>query len=208
MKKILPTIVLILVCAVFTGLLVVAHDLTYKDETGIITEEVAASLAEIYGESDGFLTTEVINEDNGITMIMQNEQSAPAYLMTVSGYNKNGITLVVGLSPDGSVKGISVVSLSETPGLGTKVADMGFLSQFAGFTPNDIKVETADSNADLPVRWGTKAEINALSSEKGEDTSGGFSFDAVTGATLSSNGVKYAVERAVAHFSENGGVSQ
>jgi electron transport complex protein RnfG len=184
--------------------LVAAHDLTYKDESGVITEEIAVSLAEIYGAADGFNTTAVINEENGITMIMQNTEAAPAYLMTVNGYNKDGITLVVGLTKEGSVKGVSVVSLSETPGLGTKVDDLGFLSQFAGFTPNDIKAETVDTSKDLPVRWGTAAEINALKTSE-EVEAGGFVFDAVTGATLSSNGVKAAVEKAVAAYAESKG---
>jgi electron transport complex protein RnfG len=203
LKKILPSLVLVLVCAVFTGLLVIAHDLTYKDESGVITEEVAASLVEIYGAEHGFSTTAVLNEENGITMIMENDTAA-AYLMTVNGYNKGGITLVVGLTPEGQVKGVSVVSVSETPGLGTKVDDLGFLSQFAGFTPNDITVETVDPTADYPVRWGTAAEIAALSNDKSGETADGFVFDAITGATLSSNGVKAAVEKAVSHYDSAG----
>jgi electron transport complex protein RnfG len=204
LKKFIPTLVLVLVCAVFTGLLVAAHDLTYKDESGVITEDVAASLAEIYGAAEGFETTAVINEENGITMIMQNKEAAPAYLMTVNGYSKDGITLVVGLSAEGTVKGVSVVSLSETPGLGTKVDSADFLSQFAGFTPNDIRIETVDESSALPVRWGNASEISALKSSE-YPSSGGFAFDAVTGATLSSNGVRSAVEKAVAAYAESKG---
>jgi electron transport complex protein RnfG len=207
LKKLVPSLVLILICGIFTALLVIAHDLTYKDETGIITDEISASLNEIYGESGDFSTTEVRNEENGITMIMENENADRAYLMTVNGYSKGGITLVVGLSPDGSLKGISIVSLSETPGLGTKVDSEVFLSQFAGFTADDIAKDEGETAEMLPVRWGTASEIEALKSET-ETDSDGFALDAITGATLSSNGVYEAVKKAVTDFSEeNGGVS-
>jgi electron transport complex protein RnfG len=208
-KKLLPTLVLVLVCGIFTCLLVIAHDVTYKDDTGVITDDIMQSLAEIYGDGADFATSEVLNEDNGITMIMQNENAEKAYLMTVNGYNKGGIVIVVGLGTDGAVRGLSVVSLSETPGLGTKVDDSAFLGQFGGFSHTDIKGETVDETADLPIRWGTAAEIDSLKTSETE-TADGFALDAVTGATLSSNGVLRAVERAVAHHNaaEIGGAPQ
>jgi electron transport complex protein RnfG len=208
MKKAIPTIVLVLVCGIFTALLVIAHDLTYKDDTGVITDEIMQSLAEIYGDGADFTTSEVLNEDNGITMVMQNANAEKAYLMTVNGYNKGGIVVVVGLGTDGAVLGLSVVSLSETPGLGTKVDDSVFLEQFGGFSAADIKGETVDETADLPIRFGSAAEIDSLKSQETE-ISDGFTLDAVTGATLSSNGVLRAVERAVSHHNAagNGGVS-
>jgi electron transport complex protein RnfG len=214
-KKLIPTLVLVLVCGVFTALLVIAHDLTYKDDTGVITDEIMASLSEIYGDSTNFTTSRVLNEENGIVMEMQNEIGEKAYLMTVNGYNKGGITLVAGLGTDGSVRGISIVSLSETPGLGTKVDDTTFLSQFSGFSAGDIAEEVADESANFPVRWGTAAEIEALKSAE-TVTADGFTLDAITGATLSSNGVYTAVVKAVTEFenaentAENvkGGVSE
>jgi electron transport complex protein RnfG len=209
LKKAVPTLVLVLVCGIFTALLVIAHNLTYKDDTGVITDDIMQSLAEIYGDGADFTTSEVLNEDNGITMIMQNENAEKAYLMTVNGYNKGGIVLIVGLGTDGTVRGLSVVSLSETPGLGTKVDDSVFLEQFSGFSHSDIKGETVDETADFPIRWGSAEEIDTLKASETE-IADGFALDAVTGATLSSNGVLRAVERAVSHNSgeaEIGGVS-
>ena len=42
------------------------------------------------------------------------------------------ITVAVGILPDGSILAISVISQSETAGLGAKCTDSGFTGQFAG----------------------------------------------------------------------------
>jgi electron transport complex protein RnfG len=207
LKKFIPTLVLVLVCGIFTALLVIAHDLTYKDDSGVITDDIMTSLSEIYGDGADFATTKVVNEENGITMVMQNENAEKAYLMTVNGYSKGGITLVAGFGTDGEVRGISIVSLSETPGLGTKVDDSVFLEQFIGFGASDIKEEVVDKTAEFPVRWGSAAEIETLKAAETVETDG-FALDAITGATLSSNGVLAAVEKAViAYETEEGGAS-
>ncbi|GAB4275099.1 MAG: RnfABCDGE type electron transport complex subunit G [Coriobacteriia bacterium] len=43
------------------------------------------------------------------------------------------IQMAVGLESSGKVTGVSIISLKETPGLGTKVQDDEFLAQFAGW---------------------------------------------------------------------------
>lgn len=42
-------------------------------------------------------------------------------LVTADGYNKGGLQVVIGVDKDGAVTGVSFVTVSETPGLGTKV---------------------------------------------------------------------------------------
>lgn len=51
--------------------------------------------------------------------------------VTPSGYG-GVIDTIVGFGTDGSVTGIKIVSLSETPGLGAKATDEAFSGQFAG----------------------------------------------------------------------------
>ena len=46
------------------------------------------------------------------------------------------MNLVIGLDTSGSVTGVSILSMNETPGLGTKVlSEKWFLEQFAGLPP-------------------------------------------------------------------------
>jgi electron transport complex protein RnfG len=54
------------------------------------------------------------------------------------------IDLVLGLDRDGKVTGVTILSMNETPGLGTRIkTETGFLKQYAelpaGFTEKDVK---------------------------------------------------------------------
>ncbi|HPZ21589.1 MAG TPA: FMN-binding protein, partial [Bacillota bacterium] len=52
--------------------------------------------------------------------------------LTGHGYSSDGIDLLVGLDAQATVKGVLVFSHSETPGLGSKVAEQSYLAQFVG----------------------------------------------------------------------------
>ena len=61
-EKIMPPLVLTLICVISSALLVLAYNLTYVDTTGIITDKLSAGLSEIYGTPDGF---EMLINDDG-----------------------------------------------------------------------------------------------------------------------------------------------
>ncbi len=86
--------------------------------------------------------------------------------------------MLVAMNEDGSIKAVSVVSLSETPGLGTKVQDGGFLEQYKGKSEKLTAVKSAPS-ADNEIQ-------------------------AVTGATRSSKGVTEAVNIALEVYPQLG----
>lgn len=52
--------------------------------------------------------------------------------LTGQGYSSAGIDLLVGMDTQATVTGVLVFSHSETPGLGSKAAEPGFLAQFTG----------------------------------------------------------------------------
>lgn len=82
------------------------------------------------------------------------------------------IQLVIGLDRDGKVTGVSILAMSETPGLGTKVqSEAWFLEQFKG----------------LPPAF-TDADVRGL--------------DAISGSTRSSTGVRNGVAAAGRVFNE------
>lgn len=89
-----------------------------------------------------------------------------------SGY----IGLMVGFLPDGTIHKISVIEQAETPGLGTKIADDKFKSQFEGKNPSEFKLMVKKEGGDV---------------------------DAITAATISSRAFCDAVERAYKAFIEH-----
>ncbi len=92
---------------------------------------------------------------------------------TVVGFGGN-LTLMVGVTPDRVVCNTSVLSHSETPGLGAKcTTDPKFVSQWQGFDPSAKKLSVKKDGGDV---------------------------DAITASTITSRAYALAVENALAAF--------
>lgn len=96
-----------------------------------------------------------------------------AYSSVATGYH-GPIDVMVGLDLSGKLTGISIMSNTETPGLGARIVEPAFTKQFKGFT--------LTNNLNL--------------------TSKGGKIDSVSGATHSSEGVVEAVRKALELFPE------
>ena len=101
------------------------------------------------------------------------------YVVTTTskeGYGGN-IQITVGITADGTVSGISILSISETAGLGMKATEPAFYGQYEG----------------------KQAEKFAVSKDGGE----GEPIDAISGASITSMAVTAAVNVALAYY-QNG----
>lgn len=176
-NNIMPPLVLTIICIVVSGLLVFAHDKTYKDTTGVMTDELKAGCEEIFGEGDYEIlmknkTPVTFDTDGVVSVITDSSKEKCLVEITQDGYSKGGLHLLVGINTDGAVEGVYFLEIGETPGLGTKVQDKSFTDKLKGLNK--------DTNPD---------EI-----------------DNVTSATYSSKGMKEACKKAVELYSENSGV--
>ena len=105
------------------------------------------------------------------------------YVVTVTAKDgsQSTITFSVGIQSDGTVNGYSVTSIAETPGLGMKVEDESFYSQFEGKLVDTFNVVKNTPAADNEI-------------------------EAISGATISSKAVTNGVNAALTYFrSELGG---
>ncbi len=91
---------------------------------------------------------------------------------TMAGFS-GLVKIMVGLKPDGSINGISVLEHKETPGLGTHMGDDWFLGQFKDKNPASFSVKVKKDGGDV---------------------------DAITAATISSRAFCDAVTRAYDAF--------
>lgn len=178
-SKLKPVIVLSAICTLVCALLIVTYNLTYVDTSGIITDKLKTSCTAVDGGSDYELITDRASvgldkeEYEEITKIVKNKTTGSyLYEVVVSGYADDGIDVVVGIDEKGAVKGISIVALQETPGLGTKINDKAFLEKFIG-ADSDITITKNPPSADNEVQ-------------------------AITSATYSSKGLAKAVNLAIA----------
>lgn len=124
LSMIKPPVVLAVVCACCCALLAFANQIT-KDkiaaaEAAAIQESLQALPdAGSFSELSGFSHAD--SEKAAATAVYVDDQKQTAVLVTADGYNKGGLQLVVGIDKNGEITGISFVSVTETPGLGTKV---------------------------------------------------------------------------------------
>lgn len=206
-EKIKPPLVLTLICIITCGLLVAAYEATYVDTTGVITEKLTAGLTEVYGSADGFEMLK--NSDGtvltyeGVTSVLSDGENT-AFEITADGYSSGGLHVLVGLDRNGSVRGVSVMTIGETPNVGTKVQNESFRNQFIGVRYEDtvsVQTETAEK---AKAVWGTREEINRLQIEAqfSNTSASGFELDTISGATFSSNGMYNAVKTALAAHEE------
>lgn len=209
-EKIKPPLVLTLICIIACGLLVAAYEATYVDTSGVITDKLTEGLTELYGSAGDFEMLKapdgtVLTYD-GVDSILTDGENI-AFEVTADGYSSGGLHLLVGVAPDGTVQGVSIMDLNDTPGIGTRVRSDSFLSQFRGVSRKSINAGQKTDTVKAKAVWGTHNDINRLKTDaqaaalsgSGEDS---FTLDAETGATLSSNGVYKGVQTALAAYEE------
>ena len=174
MNKIVKlTIVLFLVCAIVAGVLGVVNAFTkdrIEEQNRIKTEKAYAAVlasdngyTEVSFDKTAFPTVDSINECN----------NGAGWVVTTTFSGAQGsITMAVGVDTDYKCTGISIISHSETSGLGavaasTSKAGMDFRAQFVG-----------------------QDEAVALTKAGGE-------INAITGATITSKSVTEATSVAI-----------
>ena len=85
------------------------------------------------------------------------------------------LELSVGIAADGTVKGVEMLSISETAGLGMKAAEEDYASQYAGKQVEEFTVTKTGATADNEI-------------------------DAISGATITSDAVTRAVNSGLAYY--------
>ena len=96
--------------------------------------------------------------DAGIVSEVYASGSSYAVIVTPGGFGGE-LTMMVGIV-DGTVSGISVISHSETPGLGAKAADVAFYGQFAGKS-GELTVTKTGAVSDQDINAITAATITS-----------------------------------------------
>lgn len=140
MNKILPSLVLTIICVVSSSLLVFAHELTKENIAKQKEQKFSSSVEALFGKTDSRLVEG--NFGDGIEAIAVTPEGKTAVQVIADGYSKEGINILVGIDENGKVSGIEFVSLGETPGLGSKVRDIPeFREKFYGAESAPVEVD-------------------------------------------------------------------
>lgn len=158
--KIYPLIFLSIIVLISVILLMLVNNVTKEKIAAEREAQIVEQLSVLFPEMDDYN----FNDNKDYYEILSSGD-IKGYAFTTIGKGYGGdISIIVGVDLDYSIKAINVISNSETPGLGTRVAESFFTDQFKG-----LKVSDVNLNKD------------------------GGKIDAITGATISSKAVVNAV---------------
>lgn len=198
-KKIVHDAVILTAFTLVLGFLLgLVYEVTKKPIADANAAAAQAAYQEVFADADSFEALEGFDKKaatdlvvaEGYTDSIDDVQVARdasgselGYVITVTAKDasQSTITFSVGIQNDGTVNGYSVTSIAETPGLGMKVEDESFYSQFQNKL---VDVFTVVKNA--------PAADNEI--------------EAISGATISSKAMANGVNAALTYFrSELGG---
>ena len=155
-KVIIKTAVsLFLICAVATGILAFINSVT----SSIITENnIAAANSARLQVLPGAVSFEEKTEADAVYYVGSDENEVLGYVFATkaSGYGGE-IEVMTGINTDGTITGISILSINETPGLGMNAKKDSFIEQYLGSTGpfSVIKNAIPDNNEILAMTSAT-----------------------------------------------------
>ena len=168
MNKIVKlTLILFLVSAIVAGILGLTNMVT-EEPIRLYNEKKTSEAYSTVMSFDSYEPVDYSGDRSEVTKVYKTNNGDWIVEAEVSG-SQGMITVAVGVNADLSCNGISIISSSETSGLGSKANDDFFRDQFPGLSADQAKV-----------------------------TKDGGSVEAITGATITSKAVCSAVRAAIA----------
>ena len=198
-NKIVHDAVILTVITLVAGFLLgLVHDITLEPIAKAEYEKEQTAYKNVFADADSFEAYADFDADaatqaaidagyendlvEGGQVALDSSGNPLGYVITVTSTegSQANITLSMGITSEGVLNGYATTSISETPGLGSKVADADFKSQFEGKSVEAYTVTKTGASSE--------SEIDALS-----------------GATISSRAVTNAVNAGLAYFRSIGG---
>lgn len=177
----IPTVSLFVICLVVTALLAVTNMLTAPQIQKLSKETEDKTKAEVLASADEFSDALTVSADGKDYTYYEGTASGDTigYVFKTSAKGYGGdIDLMVGIDTSGKVTGVSILSISETAGLGMNAKNESFINQYIG-----------------------KSGTIGVSKNGASDTE----IQALTGATITSKAVTSAVNTALSLYSRIGG---
>ncbi len=185
MKKIITSTLILVIITLIAGLaLAGVYEVTKEPIAQAEYEAKMRAYRTVMPDAESFLDMELKEVEDlptGVTvdeiMTAAQGENTVGYVIKATSANGYGgdITVAVGLLPDGKILAVSVISQSETAGLGAKCADSTFTDQFAGLFGTVEYTKT-----------GEEGKVHALS-----------------GATVSTSAVTEAVNAALSYAEQH-----
>ena len=186
MKNIIKNTAILTAITLVAGVLLgLVYDITKEPIAAAKEAAKVAAYQAVMSEADAFDALEVETADLGTGCDVNEAVAAKAgeevvgYVVTTTTHDGYGgdIQVSVGIAADGTVKGIEMLSIAETAGLGMNANTPEFKAQYADKLVDAFVVTKTGAAADNEI-------------------------DAISGATITSNAVTNAVNTAIAYFDQ------
>jgi len=180
---IVPAVSLFIICLVVTALLAVTNKITAPKIEQLAIETQNNTKKVVLSDAASFSDEKTVEKDGAQYTYYEGLSEADetvgyVFLTSAKGYGGD-IDIMVGIDTTGSVKGVAILSISETAGLGMNAKNESFLNQFK------------DKNSQISVIKTGEPKDNEI--------------QALTGATITSNAVTSAVNTALELYKTAGG---
>ena len=170
-----PVVILVIICVVTTALLAITNFVSAPIIEKNQEASATATRKELLTDADSFTSVDTnlqTSEDQSakVTEVYQADNGS-GYVITVVTKSFGGdLTMMVGLSSDGSITGVKVTDSSDTPGVGSKDAQPDYLAQYDGLsqlTSEDVKKETSTTSDGAAFQYITGASVSGSAIHKG-----------------------------------------
>jgi len=162
---------LLLIAALTAGMLAAVNEFTKDRIAKNAQEKTVSAVASIVGEYDEMRPLDTAAIVSPVTEVYDIKRSGETVAFGVfvspSGYGGK-IDMLVIVSPDMKVVGVSVISMSETPGLGSSATEEGYLNGYIGMDGTaklgeDIDIIAGATRTSKAIFEGVKAAVAAVS---------------------------------------------
>lgn len=163
---VIPALSLFVICIVVTALLGLTNAVTAPKIEELAVETQEAAKKEVLADAASFGEAEQ-TQMRGTTYTYYKGLAADGSVMgyvveTVSKGYGGDISLMVGVGADGTVQGVSILSINETAGLGMNAENPEFLEQFLGKSGTIGVQKNGSSDTEIQALTGATITSEAM----------------------------------------------
>jgi len=134
LKGLFPIILITIVVFIAAGLVTLTDGITSERIRLQEEQQIEEMLKEMFPNFNNYTF-----EDDIYVIYSGETRAGFAFLASGQGYGGK-ISILVGIENDMSIKGVNIISQSETPGLGDRITESFFTDKFIGMNISDVKL--------------------------------------------------------------------
>ena len=140
---VMPILVLMLICLVMSGLLAGTNFITEPIITAGDAQRAEQARIDALPAADGFTKLDYTGEGTVAEVYEATNGAGYVFMVNTTGYGAKGsLQIICSIDSEGKIVNTATLAHDETPGLGTKVTEEAFRSQFPGVDASMSGVDT------------------------------------------------------------------